>query len=279
MELRVVLAEHSGFCFGVKRAITIAQKTAEESRVPVYTYGPLIHNPQVVERLGRDGVKPIDSFDGLGQGKLIIRSHGVAPDIVEEARRLGLEVVDATCPFVRKAQEFARSLQEEGYKVLVVGEANHPEVMGIVGYTSGHARVMDHNRLPGNLDEERIGVISQTTVSLEAFKLAVSKILDKAREVKIYNTTCSATHLRRSSTLRVASNADLMVVVGGLNSANTTRLAELCEKAGVETHHIETSSELDRAWFRGRGMVGVTAGASTPDWIIKEVVKVLRRLN
>jgi 4-hydroxy-3-methylbut-2-enyl diphosphate reductase len=272
--MEVFLAENSGFCFGVKRAIKIAFQTAREGHGSVFTYGSLIHNPQVVEELEKKGVRPIDSLQEMEEGTVIIRSHGVPPRIISEAKSRGITVVDATCPFVRKAQELASSLQSEGYRVVVVGEADHPEVKGIVGHAGSKAVVLDYrDKGPDlRLGSGKIGVIAQTTLLLDRFQMMVSRLLEVATELKIYNTICSATALRQESTLSLAEKVDLMIVVGGKNSANTSRLAELCRGVGKDTYHIETAIELESDWFHDDCKVGVTAGASTPDWIIDDVI-------
>jgi 4-hydroxy-3-methylbut-2-enyl diphosphate reductase len=272
--MEVFLAENSGFCFGVKRAIKIAFQTAREGRGPVYTFGSLIHNPQVVEELEKKGVRPIDSLPEIGEGTVIIRSHGVPPKIISEAKSREITVVDATCPFVRKAQELASSLQSEGYRVVVVGEADHPEVKGIVAHAGSKAVVLDYRDKGPDLrvGSGKIGVIAQTTLLLDRFQMMISRLLEIATELKIYNTICSATALRQESTLSLAEKVDLMIVVGGKNSANTSRLAELCRSVGKDTHHIETARELEPSWFERDYKIGVTAGASTPDWIIDDVI-------
>jgi small subunit ribosomal protein S1 len=275
--MEVFLAENSGFCFGVKRAIKIAFQTAREGDGPVYTYGSIIHNPQVVNELEKKGVRPIDSLAEMKKGTVIIRSHGVPPRIISDARSMGITVVDATCPFVRKAQELASSLQREGYQVVVVGEADHPEVKGILGHAGPRAVVLDYRDSGADmrLVSGKIGVIAQTTLLLGRFQSTVSRLLEVATELKIYSTICSATALRQESTLNLAEKVDLMIVVGGKNSANTSRLAELCRDVGKDTYHIETAEELNPAWFRDDYKIGVTAGASTPDWIIEDVIEAI----
>lgn len=275
--MRVFLAEYSGFCFGVKRAIKIAFQTAKRGHGPVYTYGSLIHNPQAVQELEKKGVKPIRSLSDIRKGTVIIRSHGVPPRIMSEAKSRGITVVDATCPFVRKAQELAFSLGSQGYQVVVVGEADHPEVKGILGHAGDRAIVLDYrdNDPRLRITSRKIGVIAQTTLLLDKFQSVISTLLEIATELKIYNTICSATTLRQESTLNLAEEVDLMIVLGGKNSANTSRLAELCRSVGKRTYHIETAKELDPAWFRNSHKLGITAGASTPDWIIEDVIDLI----
>jgi len=276
MTVRVELAEESGFCFGVRRALELARQTAQ-SHGAVYSLGPLIHNPQEVEQLARSGVRVVQSLAEVpAGGTVIIRSHGAPPEVLEQAVASGLTVVDATCPLVMRAQERARELAEAGYKVVVAGEADHPEVRGIVAHAAGAVVVEDGGDLSALGTARRIGVVAQTTQSPQAYRQLIGRLLElEPAELRVYNTICSATLGRQKAALALAGRVDVMVVVGGKNSANTRRLAELCAASGVRTYHIETAAELDDEWFREARSVGVTAGASTPDWVIREVVEAL----
>jgi (E)-4-hydroxy-3-methyl-but-2-enyl pyrophosphate reductase len=277
--VRIDVVQNAGFCFGVKRAIRLASEAAHSRPRPVCTLGPLIHNPQVVRKLAEEGVAPVDSLDDVGAGTVIIRSHGVAPGIVKEARDRGIEVVDATCPFVKNAQRYAGLLAERGYLTIVVGEASHPEVQGILGHAGKASRVVAEEADVERLDPQpAIGVIAQTTLSQEYFSKIVALLVEKTRELVVYNTICSSTASIQEATRAVARKADVMVVVGGRNSANTTRLARICRRAGRPTYHIETDSELRPEWFGTAASVGVTAGASTPEWLVEEVVRSLERI-
>ncbi len=275
--MEIIVAKNSGFCFGVKRAINLSEKAIRESRVPVYSFGPIIHNPQEVERMTRLGLLPIESLKGIREGKFVVRSHGVHPDVLREARKRGMEISDATCPLVKKAQEHAKFLEEEGYRVCVVGEADHPEVLGILGFAGKKPLVLDSLLSLQKLKHVRkLGVIAQTTLSYEVFRFYLSRLIERTDELRVFNTICKATVVRQKATLRVAKKTDLMLVVGGRNSANTTRLFELCKISDKETYHIETSDEMREEWFRGKKRVGVTAGASTPDWVIQAVLEKLK---
>jgi (E)-4-hydroxy-3-methyl-but-2-enyl pyrophosphate reductase len=275
--MEIILAKNSGFCFGVKRAINLAQEAIKKSRVPVYSFGPIIHSPQEVERLDRLGLSPIESLKGIKSGKLVVRSHGVHPNVLREARKRGMEIVDATCPLVKRAQEHARFLVKEDYKVCVVGEADHPEVLGIVGFAGKGVSVLDSPSTLGKLKRvPKLGVIAQTTLNPEVFRFYLSHLVEKTDELRVFNTICKATVVRQAATLKVAKKADIVLVVGGRNSANTTRLFELCKTNGREAHHIETADEMFPEWFKGKKQVGVTAGASTPGWVIQNVLKRLK---
>lgn len=268
--LEVILADYLGFCYGVKRAIKIARENAAPDG-SACTLGPIIHNPQMVERLKDEGVGTIDRLDDLKRGKVIIRSHGVGPETYERAEAMGLECVDATCPHVKKAQLSAKELAEEGRFVVIVGEKEHPEVHSIVQWAGGNVAVIETVAEAASVpNASRLGIISQTTFSGERFREIVSALLDKSRDIRVMRTICTATDQRQRAARELASKVDVMLVIGGKNSANTTRLAQLCAKI-CRTYHIETAEELRPAWFDNIEKIGITAGASTPDWIIKEV--------
>lgn len=275
--LEVILADYLGFCYGVKRAIKIARENAAPDG-SACTLGPIIHNPQMVERLKDEGVGTLDCLDDLKRGKVIIRSHGVGPETYEMAEAMGLECVDATCPHVKKAQLSAKELAEKGRFVVIVGEKEHPEVHSIVQWAGGNVAVIETVAEAASLpNASRLGIISQTTFSGERFREIVSALLDKSRDIRIMRTICTATDQRQRAARELASKVDVMLVIGGKNSANTTRLAQLCAKI-CRTYHIETAEELRPAWFDNIEKIGITAGASTPDWIIKEVYKKCQRI-
>ena len=275
--LEVILADYLGFCYGVKRAIKIARENAAPDG-SACTLGPIIHNPQMVERLKDEGVGTIDCLDDLKRGKVIIRSHGVGPETYERAEAMGLECVDATCPHVKKAQLSAKELAEEGRFVVIVGEKEHPEVHSIVQWAGGNVAVIETVAEAASVpNASRLGIISQTTFSGERFQEIVSALLDKSCDIRVMRTICTATDQRQRAARELASKVDVMLVIGGKNSANTTRLAQLCAKI-CRTYHIETAEELQPAWFDNIEKIGITAGASTPDWIIKEVYKKCQRI-
>lgn len=270
--MEVILAEHLGFCYGVKRAIEIARENASPNGTSS-TLGPIIHNPQMVERLKNEGVGTVGSLDEMKDGLVIIRSHGVGPKVYEDAESRGLELVDATCPHVKKAQLSAKLLSEEGYTVVIIGEKNHPEVKSIFEWTTRGAYIIETEAEAEKLPRiGKLGIVSQTTFSAERFQRIVSRLLEKSREIKILRTICTATDLRQTAALELAEKVDMMLVIGGKNSANTSRLAQICATK-CKTYHIETVAELQDDWMKGVNKIGITAGASTPDWIIKEVYK------
>ena len=277
--MEIIIASRAGFCFGVKRAVDTAFEVAK-SCAGVFTLGPIIHNPQLVSALKEKGVGVADCIAELKEkaaGKVIVRTHGVTLEEMNMLEQEGFNVEDLTCPYVKKAQHYAKLLREEGYQVIILGDIEHPEVKGLKSYAGQDAIVVRH---PDGLPrlKSKVGLVVQTTQPVEALIRLISALAGQARELKVYNTICSSTALRLKETMELATQVEVMVIVGGRNSANTTQLAKLCAKS-VPTYHIETASELREEWFRGVKKAGITAGASTPDWIIKETEKVLRAIG
>lgn len=271
--MEIIIAKTAGFCFGVKRAVDMAFQLASEKRKGVYTLGPIIHNPQVVETLKKKGIIPLEDYKTKNDVKaLIIRTHGIPLQLSGEIASSGCEIIDATCPFVKKAQYYAKLLKEEGYQVVILGEKNHPEVQSLMSYADSDAIVVNAETPLPKL-KNRIGLVVQTTQPLESLKKVLSDVLRHAKEIKVYNTICNSTALRLKETARMARQVDVMFVAGGKNSANTTQLTKLCESLSVPTYHIETASEIRKKWVANAEYIGITAGASTPEWIIKEVEK------
>lgn len=276
--MEIIVAANAGFCFGVERALEMVMGERERAQAPIHTLGPLIHNPQVVERLREQGVRQVSSVSEVTRGTLVIPSHGMSPETVREARGRRLRLLDATCPFVARAQDHARKLAADRYQVVILGDKGHPEVAGLVGAASGEAVVVEsEEELAGVRLRQRVGLVVQTTQARARLRAVAGALAERSRELRAFNTICEATSQRQEAALELARQVGVMVVVGGKNSANTNRLRQLCEQTGVETHHVETAAELDPQWFNGKEKVGVTAGASTPDWVISEVVEALRR--
>lgn len=268
--MEVILADDYGFCYGVKRAIKTAKDHADLSK-KVCTLGPIIHNPQMVKALADEGIGTVNSVDEMNSGKIIIRSHGVGPSVYNAIKAKGLELADATCPHVKKAQMSAKSLADEGFKVIIIGEKEHPEVRSIKEWAGENSLVLANKEEASELSFiPKLGVVAQTTFSAAAFNNIVSILLEKSCDIRILRTICTATDRRQSAAIKLAKQVDMMLVIGGRNSANTTRLAQLCTDHCI-THHIETVDELQSDWFNNIKKIGITAGASTPDWIIKEV--------
>jgi 4-hydroxy-3-methylbut-2-enyl diphosphate reductase len=278
--MQIIRSRYAGACYGVERALSLVNKAASESAEPVHTLGPLIHNPQVVSELRERGVEEAESVAQVDGGILVIRSHGVSPEVIEQACDKGLRVVDATCPHVSKAQGAARQLRRQGYLVVVVGELGHPEVEGIRAYAGDDAIVVqDPSDLPAELASRKVGVVVQTTQAPGALDAIINALEARGITPTIRNTICFATRQRQEAASELAAKVDVMIVVGGRNSGNTTRLAELCQAVCSRTYHIESFAELEAAWFAGAETVGITAGASTPEGQIIAVEQALECLS
>jgi len=277
--MKLLVAKSAGFCFGVKRATRMAFDAAE-THERICSLGPIIHSPQLVDKLEEKGVRVVKEVEQLQGEAVIVRSHGITAGEQRELQERQLEIIDATCPFVKKAQEHAAQLSRDGYHLVLVGEADHPEVQGIVSYADSKAV-----SVIANVEEAaalprlgRIGVVAQTTQSLGNFQQIVAVCLQKAKEVRVFNTICDATSVRQDEARSIAGQVQLVLVIGGYNSANTTRLASICAELQPNTYHVETAQDLRAEWFAGIESVGVTAGASTPGWLIDQVLEEMARL-
>jgi small subunit ribosomal protein S1 len=275
----IIVAEHAGFCFGVMRALDIAEDALGDG-APVYSMGPLIHNPQVVRELADRGLTPLDEGARPSGVRVVLRTHGVPPDVVATLRARDCDVVDATCPFVKRVHEEVRRLLADAFQVVVVGERDHPEVAAIVGHAGGNAMVIERPEEVLDLPPiGRVGVVAQTTQSPRNFEAVVKALRERAEEIRVCDTICSATERRQQAALEMASRVDLVLVIGGRESGNTRRLAEICAATGVSTRHVETADELRPEWFHCVERLGITAGASTPDWIIEQVIGRAKELS
>jgi (E)-4-hydroxy-3-methyl-but-2-enyl pyrophosphate reductase len=272
--MEVIVADNAGFCFGVKRAIKMATDTLDQAPGPVKSLGQLIHNPQVVSLFQRRGLDVVCDLGELpSDSTVVIRSHGVGPEVKLEAMKRSLNVVDTTCPFVTKAQQYAAKLIAENYKVVVIGDAHHPEVIGVVAHTEGKAIVLDSVAEAEKLKFiPRMGVVFQTTHSIGHVQEIVGALLKRGKEVRVFNTLCGATTSMQKTAVELAPTVEAMVIIGGRQSANTAQLAEVCRRVNPRVLQVESADEVDEAWFRGIRRVGVSAGASTPDEVIAEVV-------
>jgi len=274
--MEILLAQSAGFCFGVKRATQMAFDAVNHYS-SLQSLGPLIHSPQMVKKLEDHGIRVCHQVEDADGDALIVRSHGVTATEMTALHASGKAVVDATCPFVTRAQKHAAELSRDAGLLVIVGEAHHPEVKGILSYATGDVQVVANVEQARKLPQcRKMGIIAQTTQSLDNFREIVGVCLEKTRDLKIYNTICDATSVRQEEAVAIARQVELMLVVGGYNSANTRRLAELCREQGTTTHHLETAAEIDPAWFAGIDRVGLTAGASTPQFLIEEIITRLR---
>jgi len=274
--MKVIVAEKCGFCHGVKNAISIAKKTLREKN-DVYSLGPIIHNKDVVDKLAKAGLKTVDSIDHILSGTALIRSHGAAPEQMEKLKQKGLNIVDATCVLVQRVQQIAAELADQGYTVVIIGDENHPEVQAVKACAKNAVVIGDEEDLNKLSPGGKLGVVCQTTQTIEHFTRMLTAISRTGfSELKVINTLCKEAIRRQQSAVEVCKKVDVMFVLGGLNSANTKKLAELCKKNNPETYHLQNFKELDINLLKGKKTAGVTAGASTPQWIIDEFVKNLK---
>lgn len=278
--MQIFIAPHSGFCFGVRNAINTGEKIIKEKKSPVASWGPLIHNPQEVSRLEKMGIISRENFEDIKENSLVIRTHGVPPEVFTEAKKHNLEIIDCTCPFVSKVQRIAQEYSEKGYTILVLGDPEHPEIKGVLGWAQGKGiTCQSFDQLKKMQLNDKICFVAQTTEKIEKFNEMEEYLKEKIEDLIVYNTICSATRQRQQASFELSEKVDLMIVVGGLNSANTQKLAKICSETGTPTKHIENAQELKDDWFSGIEKVGVTAGASTPEWIIEEVVRVMEEIK
>lgn len=282
--MKVEVARSAGFCFGVRRAVEICAQQAQNGKKPVYTYGPIIHNEQVVSGMEKKGVHVINGPEELGRitrGTVIIRSHGVGKKIYDQINAQGLALVDATCPFVKKIHRIVQERTSRGEEVVIIGDARHPEVEGIVGWARGPVTVIGNEQearafaeAPENSGSQikKLTIVSQTTFNSSKFHNLVEIIRKKRYYVlDILNTICNATEDRQTEAKELASRSDVMIVIGGKNSSNTQKLFEICKRECENTYYIQSLADLDIRLLPSMSCVGITAGASTPNNLIEEV--------
>lgn len=270
--MKVFVAEKCGFCPGVRTAINLAKKTLAKEQ-EVSSLGDIIHNEDVVSQLSEAGLSTVDSIDTIESGTVLIRSHGATLDELDQIRNKGLKIVDATCVLVKRVQKIARQLNEEGYKVVMIGDKDHPEVKAVVGSTEDVEVVAAPKDLDNLSEKKKLGVICQTTESPDHFADMIAAISRRGfSEMKIINTLCRETMDRQTAAVKLCRQVDVMFVLGGLHSANTRKLAELCKKHNPQTYHLQNWAELDKSCLFDKTTAGVTAGASTPDNVVEEFV-------
>lgn len=275
--MEIVVARSAGFCMGVRRAVEMARKAAAEERGEVFTNGPLIHNPQALEKLRREGVIQLADDEAVPHATVIVRAHGIPPQTRDRLQREAAQVIDATCPKVATIQQKIAEYSREGCPVVIAGDADHPEVAGLLGYACGLAHVVSSAAEVDSLPPlQRVLLVAQTTQDEEIFEEIRQRLLARFPGTQAQSTICQSTHRRQTEVRKMAGEVDAMVVIGGLNSANTCRLAEICRHLGTTAYHVETAEELPLVELRRLNKVGVTAGASTPSEIIQEVVEQLQ---
>jgi small subunit ribosomal protein S1 len=277
--LEILVADKAGFCLGVERALNMVLSTILRKGSKLYTYGPLIHNAQVVNYLDSLGVTEVDRIEDIPPGsRVVIRSHGIGPTERKMMEERNFEIIDASCMFVIKAQRMASELYQQGYKIIILGLKDHPEVKALRDF------VHDEALIASSMDElpvfetppEKLGVICQTTLNTEFFEKAIEFLRKQVPNLVVKNTICDATEKRQKAARDIADEVDAMIVIGGRHSSNTRKLTDICLDRGVDTYHIETVDELRPGWFLGRRRIGVTAGASTPDWLIEDLIKAIQ---
>ncbi|MBT8490008.1 MAG: 4-hydroxy-3-methylbut-2-enyl diphosphate reductase, partial [Deltaproteobacteria bacterium] len=273
----IKLAQTAGFCMGVRRAVDIVLDIAEnKGNEKVYTYGPLIHNPQTIELLRKRGVVPIDTIDDIKDGTIIIRAHGISLEERHKLKEKGIKIIDATCPKVARVQSIIKKHASLGYTVLIAGDRDHPEVVGLLGYSSGRGVVINNQDDIDMLPEcDKVCVVAQTTQHSMEYEELIRRIKTRFPSILVFNTICDSTERRQEEIRNLASEMDAMIVVGGKNSANTKRLAQISRENKTPTFHIETADDLKEISINGYSNIGVSAGASTPNWIIDGVIDYL----
>jgi 4-hydroxy-3-methylbut-2-enyl diphosphate reductase len=278
--MQVKIAKTAGFCWGVRRTVDKVMEVAEAGGAPVVTLGPVIHNPQAVEAMRQKGVATVRAVAEVADGTtVVVRTHGAAKAELDAAKERGLEVVDGTCPYVKYPQAAVQRLSREGYHVVIVGDPEHAEVKGVVSYADGPVTVVAPGGPVPELSAKKVAVLAQTTCIGAAFERVVGALVLRHQEVRALNTICSDTEERQQDARQLAREVDAVVVVGGKGSANTRHLAEVCREIQPRTWHVETEDELDAAWFAGCRTIGISAGASTPDWVVQDVAARLRSLS
>lgn len=276
-KLKIELAKNYGFCFGVKRAIKLAQNATNAS-----TIGELIHNNEEIKRLKDNyNVKTLNDISEItDEKKLIIRTHGITKSDLATIKNQAAEIIDATCPFVTKPQQIVEKMSSEGYAIVIFGDENHPEVKGVKSYATTKVFViLDESELYDKKLPNKVAVVSQTTKKIEKFNKIISYLVSNVKEVRVFNTICNATLENQEAVKDIAQKADIMVIIGGKNSSNTKQLFLISQKFCKDSYHIENESELQKEWFANKEFCGISAGASTPDWIINKVIEKIKNLS
>lgn len=278
--MKILVAKTAGFCWGVSRAIDLVMNAAAEGHVPIYTDGALIHNPQVLKVLESSQIHMSKDVDSITEGTIAIRAHGITPERRNQLKDKGLRIVDATCPHVGGIQGIIKKHAMQGYHIVIVGETGHPEVIGLMGFTQGHGYLIDCDEDIEKLPPmDKVCIVAQSTQSRARLHEVTAKVRERYPDALMFDTLCDVTADRQDEVLAMAKEVDLMIVVGGKNSGNTQRMAELSREAGVPTYHIETEDELCFDEIKGYEVIGLTAGASTPDWMIKRVYERLETFH
>jgi 4-hydroxy-3-methylbut-2-enyl diphosphate reductase len=271
--LEVKLADSYGFCFGVKRAIKMAESSPDS-----VTLGPLIHNPKEISRLEKNfNVKVFEEIDKLdNDSSIIIRTHGIPKNDFAKLKTINAKITDATCPYVKKPQQICENMQKKGYDIVIFGDINHPEVKGVMSYADDPVVVLDEKELQNYQLKDKVAVVSQTTKKVSDYLKIVNYLVLNYQEVRVFNTICNATFENQDAARELSNEVDIMIIIGGKNSSNTKQLFNICKSNCNDSYLIESKNDLQKEWFVNKKICGVTAGASTPDWIIEEVVNEIK---
>ncbi len=274
--MRVELAQNYGFCFGVKRAIKITEEHQNST-----TYGPLIHNSKEIDRLKRE--YNVSVTEDLAKFKpddtAVIRTHGIPKNELKILKNSGVKIVDATCPYVTKPQDICEQMSKEGYSIVIFGDEMHPEIRGVKSYAKQGAVVINSiGDLDGIKLSEKIALVAQTTRKIEEYQKIVAYFIEKHREVRVFNTICNATLDNQDAVLKLAKHTDIMIIIGGKNSSNTKQLFNIAKEYCTDSYHIESQEDIDKSWFKEKQYCGISAGASTPEWIIQDIVRTIEKI-
>jgi 4-hydroxy-3-methylbut-2-enyl diphosphate reductase len=275
--MEIIVAKNSGWCYGVRRALDIAKETRKKKAGKVFTFGDLIHNPQVIADLRKQKIYSVEDLDELKEGTVIIRSHGVSPDSYKLLEKKNIEIVDATCPIVKKIQKLVAFLAEKKEEIIIIGNKEHPEIKGLIGFSRGKGIIMENeDEVKGMPSKKRRAVIAQSTQDLYLFKKIVVALIEKTEEINMYNTICHSTQTRQKSTSELASNVDTLFIVGGKNSSNTNKLYQISKRILPNTHFIESAAQITSEMLRGARKIGLSGGASTPPEAIQKAVAIIK---
>jgi len=276
--VEIRLAESYGFCFGVKRAIKIAEDLKDAT-----TIGPLIHNNEEITRLKNDfnvaTTKDFQEFEKNPTKKAVIRTHGIEKQDLEKLKNMDVEIVNATCPYVTNPQNIVQNMSKDGYHIIIFGDEKHPEVKGVKSYSESEVIVVANvDELKNHHIPRKVAIVAQTTKKINEFNKVVAYIVERARETRVFNTICNATFENQDSARELSQDADVMIVIGGKNSSNTKELYNISKINCVDCYHIENETELQKEWFKNKKLCGITAGASTPDWIINKIISKIKEI-
>jgi 4-hydroxy-3-methylbut-2-enyl diphosphate reductase len=271
--MEIIVAKNSGLCYGVRRALNIAGETRKKKAGRVFTLGDLIHNPQVIADLERQRIHSINDLDGLNEATVIIRSHGVSPDIYKSLSQKNIEIVDATCPIVKKIQKLVELLAKNREEIIIVGNREHPEIKGLIGFSQGKGIIVENeDQVKSLVSRKRRAVLAQSTQDIYLFEKIVAALIEKTKELQVYNTICRSTQTRQKSTSELASCVDTLFIVGGKNSSNTNKLYQISKRILPNTHFIESADQIKPEMLKGAKKIGLSGGASTPPKAIHEAV-------